>query len=83
LAKQGVAFASEKEFEVGYDGSNCGSFRVDLFVDDRPVVELKAVEALCDQHKAQTLAYLKASGAKLALLLNFGAQSMTVKRLAN
>jgi len=83
LARQGVPFTSEKEFEVCYHGANCGSFRVDLFVDARLVVELKAVEALCDQHNAQTLAYLKAAGAKFALLMNFGQTSLAVKRFAN
>ncbi|MFW6065565.1 MAG: GxxExxY protein [Planctomycetota bacterium] len=83
LVKQQVPFVSEKEFEVCYDGANCGTFRVDLFVDDRLVVELKAADAICDQHKAQTLAYLKASGTKVGLLINFGQPSLKVKRFVN
>ena len=83
LAKQRIPFECEAEFEVGYDGVICGRFRVDLYVDRKIVLELKAVEGLCDEHGAQLLSYLRAVGARLGLLLNFGQSRLAVKRIVN
>ncbi|MHC4715612.1 MAG: GxxExxY protein [Planctomycetota bacterium] len=80
LVKARIPFESQPVFEVAYDGSVCGTFRVDVFVQEKIILELKAVEALCRQHEAQALAYLKASGAKVAILMNFGEASLKVKR---
>jgi GxxExxY protein len=54
---------NEIKLDVGY--------RVDLIVEDKVIVEIKSVEALCDVHMAQILTYLKLSGCKLGLLVNF------------
>ena len=80
LVKSEIPFLSQAEFEVAYDRTICGRFKSDMFVDEKIILELKAVERLCEQHEAQTLAYLKASGAKLALLMNFGEKSLRFKR---
>ena len=58
-------------------------YRVDLLVEDRVVIELKSVESLNDLHIAQTLTYLKLSGCKLGLLINFNVKSLKsgIKRL--
>ncbi len=63
---------------------NCG-YRIDLMVENRIVVEIKAVEFLNDVHLAQTLTYLKLSNCKFGLLLNFNVTKMTdgIKRLVN
>jgi GxxExxY protein len=67
----------EIKLEAGY--------RVDLLVEDRVVIELKSVEALNDVHTAQVLTYLKLSGCKLGLLMNFNVYRLTdgIKRLVN
>lgn len=83
LAKAKIPFQSEAGFEVAYDGVVCGEFRADMYVDGKIILELKATEALSRVHEAQVLAYLKATGARLGLLMNFGERSLMVKRFVN
>lgn len=66
--------------EIKFD---CG-YRIDLLVEGKVVIELKVVEAFNDVHIAQTLTYMKLSGSKLGLLLNFYTKSLKdgIKRLA-
>ena len=61
------------------------NLRLDLIVDDRIVVEVKAVECIHDSHKAQTLTYLKMTGCKLGLVINFGQRLLKegVERVVN
>ena len=80
LAKAGIPSAAEAGFEVAYDGIIAGRFKVDVCVDHAVIVEIKACEGLCDAHKAQALAYLKASGLRVAPLINFGEPRLKVKR---
>ena len=58
-------------------------YRIDLFVEDRVVIELKSVEAINDVHIAQVLTYLKLSECKIGLLINFNVKSLKngIKRL--
>jgi GxxExxY protein len=58
---------------VVYKGVAIGQGRLDLLVDGRLIVEIKTVEALAPIHKAQSISYLKATGYRLALLINFNA----------
>ncbi|MFP4106114.1 MAG: GxxExxY protein [Phycisphaerae bacterium] len=81
MQKRKIAFESEKAMEVYYGDVCCGTFRPDLVVEDRVIVELKALSDLVPEHTAQVLSYLKASGLKVALLLNFGAPSLQRKRV--
>jgi len=71
---------------VVYDGVHidCG-YRIDLLVEDQVIVEIKAVNSLIPLHEAQLLSYLKLSGRKLGLLLNFNVPHMKdgIKRLVN
>jgi len=80
LVKRKIVFQSEAGFEVAYEGMICGQFRVDVLVDSKIILELKALDALCKQHESQLLAYLKATGCPVGLLMNFGEQSLKVKR---
>ena len=68
---------SDVKLEAGY--------KIDLFVEDRVIVELKTVEKLTDVHKAQLLTYLRLSKCKLGLLLNFNVISLKdgIKRVVN
>lgn len=65
----------EVKLEIGY--------RIDLLVENKVIIEIKAVEALNDVHTAQVLTYLKLSGCKVGLLLNFNTSSLKngIKRL--
>ena len=58
-----------------------GDFYLDLLVEDRVIVELKAVEHLVSQHQQQVISYLAATGREVALLINFGATSLEHKRI--
>jgi GxxExxY protein len=68
---------NDVKLEVGY--------RIDLLVENKIIVEVKAVDALNDVHLAQVLTYLKLSGCKIGLLINFNVSSLKdgIKRLAN
>jgi GxxExxY protein len=77
-----LEFSREVWMDVRYKGEKVGSKRVD-FVIDEVMVEIKAKALLEDVHFVQTLSYLKASGYKVGLLINFGAAKLQVKRLVN
>jgi len=81
LIKAKIPFESEKVVEVFYDGFLCGEFRMDIVVEEKIVLELKAVDRLTDEHIAQALSYLKATGIKLAILMNFGRKSLESQRV--
>ena len=81
LMKADIPFESEKQSEVFYAGVLCGQFRMDIVVDERIILELKALGQLTNDHLAQALSYLKATELKLAILINFGAQSLETKRV--
>ncbi len=72
LNKRGLKTERQVTLPMVYDGLRLDAgLRLDLVVENRVVVELKAVEALLPVHKAQVLTYLKLSGHRLALLVNF------------
>jgi len=86
LPAQGLEFAREVWIDVLYKGENIGKKRVDFFIYDRSgsvMVEIKAKAQLEDVAFVQTLSYLRASGLKVGLLLNFGGRQLQIKRLAN
>jgi len=71
LSQSGIKFERQKSFAVRYKDHVVGEGRVDLLVEGRLVVELKAVEKLQLVHKAQVISYLKATSCQLGLLINF------------
>ena len=72
LAKREIAFKRQVDLPVVYDGVRMDAgLRLDLLVEDVVVVEIKAIEALIPVHMAQVLTYLKLSGRRLGLLINF------------
>ncbi len=73
----------EKEMELHYKGYEIGTRRVDFFVDETIMVEIKALTALEDVHLAQAMNYLEAYNIEIGLLLNFGARSIEFKRVHN
>ena len=80
LAKQGLRVKQQEPIKVRYDGQIIGEYVVDLWVEDRVIVELKAVQALTKAHEAQVVNYLTATGTDIGLLINFGAPSVQIKR---
>ncbi len=71
LAEKQVPFERQKEISVLYKGRSIGRQRIDLMVGEVLIVELKAIEALAEIHKAQVISYLKATRLPLGLLINF------------
>jgi GxxExxY protein len=76
LGLRGVAVAQEVPVEVHYKGMRVGQGRIDILVEGRLVVELKAVEAINDVHVGQVISYLKAIGETLGLIINFKAAAI-------
>nr|WP_294510287.1 GxxExxY protein [uncultured Rhodopila sp.] len=74
---------SHRLLTIHYDGVPVGSYAADLLVEKTVLVELKAVTALDTIHRAQCINYLKGSGLRLCLLLNFGSPRLEMKRVVN
>ena len=74
LHAQGLSFAREVGIQVRYKQWSLPGQRVDLIVERRVIVEVKAVERLTRLHRAQVLSYLKTSGLRVALVMNFKCQ---------
>ena len=77
-----IPYLREKRYRVMYKGKVLSRpYVADFLIDDKIILEIKSVPAIIDQHFAQTLNYLKVSGTKLGLILNFGAKSLTWQRV--
>jgi len=77
---RGIPYQRQAKLAVRYKDIIAGEFRADFLVDGKVVVELKALKALTDGDEAQLLNYLKGTGYRVGLLLNFGAPSLEYKR---
>jgi len=81
LKQKGLKYQTEKAFNVSYEGISVGNFKADLIIEDNIIVELKALTGNIPKiFEAQVLSYLKASGCKIGLLVNFGNRQCQVKR---
>ena len=81
LRKAGFGVAQHQKIEVVYDNVIVGIYEADIVVNDCLILEIKALRALDEAHKAQCLNYLKAIGLRLGLLINFGSPRVEVKRV--
>lgn len=81
IRKSNLKVIQQHPIKVNFDGVVVGEFVADLLVEDRVLVELKAVSILRDEHTAQALNYLRATGLEICLLINFGTTKVEVKRL--
>ena len=79
LLKRGIKAESEKPIKVLYADHVVGDYVADVVVDDKVILELKAVKELNDIHEVQLVNYLKATGIEVGLLINFG-PSVQIKR---
>ncbi len=83
LRKAGLRAEQQRSIQIMYDGVVVGDYTVDILVEECVLVELKAAKALDDVHFAQCMNYLRATGMRVCLLLNFGSPKLQVKRLVN
>ena len=83
ISKSGLEVIQQHRMTVIYDGIEVGNYVADLLVENQVLVELKALAQLTNEHLAQCLNYLKATGHKVCLLINFGKAKVEVKRVVN
>lgn len=83
MRKAGLGYTREMEMTIYYDGEDIGTRRVDFFVEDAVMVEMKAIVALEEVHLAQAMNYVEAYKVEIGLLLNFGSKSLQFKRVHN
>jgi GxxExxY protein len=81
LTQQGIRVRPQAPISVLYKGEMVGEYFADLLVEEALIVELKCVERFCDEHLAQCLNYLKATGGPLAILINFQLNQVEWKRV--
>lgn len=82
LGRSGLAVGREVPFTVVYKGEEVGNYVADLVVEGAVVVELKSVESLAATHVGQCLNYLRVSGLKTGLVLNFGRPKLEIRRVS-
>jgi GxxExxY protein len=83
VSKSGLKVQQQYPINVFYENLVVGEYFADLLVEDEVVVELKAVKSLEPIHFAQCMNYLKATGKKVGLLINFGASKVEIRRVVN
>jgi GxxExxY protein len=83
LALRGISAIAQASFAVVYKGQSVGEYFADVLVEDVLVVELKCVERLANEHTAQCLNYLRASGRTVCLLVNFQKPKVEWKRIVH
>jgi GxxExxY protein len=83
LERRGLKVEKEKDVKVYYEGQEVGYRRIDLLVEDKVIVELKAVKDFDDSHGNQLLSYLRSTNMRVGLLLNFAAPVLKIKRFLN
>jgi GxxExxY protein len=80
LRERGLKAESQVAIKVGYKGEEVGEYFADILVEDELILELKSVQSLEKIHDAQILNYLKATGKKVGLLINFTHPKAVIKR---
>ena len=81
LRRSGLLVEAQKAFPVRYEGAIVGDYLADLVVNGKVIVECKAASALDPVHEAQLINYLRASGIRVGLLMNFGRPKLQYRRL--
>ena len=80
LKQKGLSAVAQQPLSVMFRGDNVGEFFADLVVEQKVLVELKAVKALIPEHQSQLINYLHASDMEVGLLINFGNPKLEIKR---
>ena len=81
--KSELRFNRERKVSIVYRGTNLGYEQVDFDIENKVLVEVKAVSQINEIHIAQVISYLKASGRKVGLILNFAKPKLEIKRVIN
>ena len=83
LAKRRIGFERQVPVHVTYDGEEIGLHRIDLIIERKVVVEIKAIKEVEDVHLATVLSYLKATGLTAGLILNYRAARLAIRRVVS
>lgn len=83
LRRAGIKAQQQAPIKVYFEGEVVGDYIADILVEDCIILELKAVDKITDVHRAQALNYLKATGLRLVILINFGKQRLESERFVN
>ena len=83
LKKLGLNCQKQFPTEVFYDEKNVGQYFADIIVNDCVIIELKAAEAIIEEHEAQLVNYLRATNLEVGLLLNFGKEAQYKRKVFN
>ncbi len=81
LELRGKRISSQKEFKVVYREKEVGTYYADLIIDDKVILEIKSVEKIDNIHRAQLLNYLRISGKRVGLIINFARPKLEYERL--
>ena len=79
--REGIEAKQQSPIKVYFEGEIVGDYFADILVEDKIIIELKAAQRISSAHIAQTLNYLRATGLRLAILLNFGKEKLESKRI--
>ncbi len=79
--RQNIQFEVQKQYQVVYKGKFIKDFYCDLIVEEKIIIELKAIKQLGNIERAQVINYLKVTGLELGLLINFGETSLKTERI--
>ena len=79
--REGIEAKQQAPITVYFEEEAVGNYYADILVEDKVILEIKAVENIIDAHIAQTLNYLKATGLRLAIILNFSKEKLKYKRI--
>ena len=83
LKERSINFEVQKPIRISYKGQTVGDYVADLLIDEKVIVELKVEKEYNPRHEAQLINYLKATGLKVGLLINFGHDKCRPKRIVN
>ncbi len=81
LTQKGFAVEEQVPLKVKFRGQTVGDFYVDILINGKLILELKSVKSISSEHEAQLINYLKATGIKVGLIINFGRTKLEWKRL--
>lgn len=81
LKSRGLKVSAQQPIQVAYKGNPVGDYMADIVVEKKVICEIKAIQSLRSEHEAQLINYLKATGIKVGLLLNFGPKPEIMRRV--
>ncbi len=81
--KHGIRAKAQVPIKVTFENIVIGNYIADILVEEKIILELKSAVSIADAHKAQALNYLKATGLRLAIILNFGTEKLEYDRVVN